>query len=344
MSTSNIVPLSSPVGETPHLQTPPSKDLPPIKDAADFVTHRIPPPYELVHNLIHASTKVALGGGSKSMKTWTQLLLAICVSHGIPFLGRTTKQGKVLVVNLEVPDWAIQDRLKHLAAALGVEFALGKLDIWNLRGFAADHNLLIPKITERVKEGYALVVIDPIYKIYGDLDENSAGDVALLLNSIERLAVDSGAAIVFAAHFSKGNQSAKESIDRISGSGVFARDPDTLLIFTRHEEADCFTVEPTLRNFPPIEPFVVRWDYPLMKLDETLDPLKLKKTGGRVKKFTIEHLAEVLGEVPCSTSALEELVTTKHKMSHSTFFRLLNDLDMHPQVGKNREGLWCRQK
>jgi RecA-family ATPase len=76
------------------------------------------------------------------------------------------------------------------------------------------------------------------------------------------VAVRTGAAIAFGAHYSKGNQARKESIDRVGGSGVFARDPDSLLNFTRHEERDCFTVEMTLRNHPPQKPFVVKWEYP----------------------------------------------------------------------------------
>ena len=46
-----------------------------------------------------------------------------------------------------------------------------------------------------------------------------------------------------AGHFAKGNASAKGTIDRISGSGVFARDPDSLVVFTRHEEEGAFVVE-----------------------------------------------------------------------------------------------------
>jgi len=37
--------------------------------------------------------------------------------------------------------------------------------------------------------------------------------------------VKTGAAVGFGAHYSKGNQAGKEAIDRVSGSGVFARDP-----------------------------------------------------------------------------------------------------------------------
>src|ERR1019366_7462104 len=78
--------------------------------------------------------------------------------------------------------------------------------------------------------------------------------------------------------------------DRISGSGVFARDPDSLLIFTQHETADAFTVEPILRDFAPVAPFVVRWKFPLMQLADDLDPAKLKQKAGRKKEHDPKKL------------------------------------------------------
>ena len=116
------------------------------------------------------------------------------------------------------------------------------------------------------------------------------------MNAVERVSVETGAAIAFGAHFSKGNQSGKNAIDRVSGSGVFARDPDTLVSFTAHEEADCFTVETTLRNLPPSEPFVVRWEYPLFVRDDLLDPLNLK-TVGRPSKYTVDDAFGQLGDL-----------------------------------------------
>ena len=176
----------------------------------------------------------------------------------------TTTQARVLYVNMEIqPAFAMRRQLA-IADALGITQKPGHLDFWNLRGHAAGHAEVTTRIVERIGDcRYGLVVLDPIYKLYGNTDENSARDVAALLNSIESLAVQSGAAVAFGAHYSKGNQAGKESIDRVSGSGVFARDPDTILNFTSHAEADCFTVEATLRNFPPLDPFVVRWNYPL---------------------------------------------------------------------------------
>ncbi len=109
------------------------------------------------------------------------------------------------------------------------------------------------------------------------------------MNSVEALAVKTGAAVAFGVHYSKGNQASKDAIDRVSGSGVFARDPDSLLNFTKHEEADCYTVEATLRNFPPLDPFVVRWKYPLFTRDTGLDPAALKVPG----KSKIDRAAEL---------------------------------------------------
>ena len=155
----------------------------------------------------------------------------------------------------------------------------------------ASFDKIIPRIIQKLKDTkYDAILLDPLYKIYGEIDENKAGDVALLMNELETLAVKSKAAVLFGAHFSKGNQAGKESIDRVSGSGVYARDPDSILNFTRHEEEEAFVVESNLRNLIPLEKFVVRWQYPLMVRDDCLNPAKLKtgisrSSGSRVGEF-----------------------------------------------------------
>jgi hypothetical protein len=75
---------------------------------------------------------------------------------------------------------------------------------------------LVPEIISLIKDTkYSLVIIDPIYKGLGGRDENAAGDISELCNELERVAVETGAAVVFAAHFSKGNQAGKDAMDRI---------------------------------------------------------------------------------------------------------------------------------
>jgi hypothetical protein len=268
----------------PDAKSKPSS-LPEIVDSVAFMAAPHPAPPELIAGVLHQGSKLSLSGNSKAFKTWIYADLAVSVSHGALWLGFPTVPGKVLYINFEIQPFAWHARIDKLCRAKGIELKPDMLHFWNLRGKAAGFRQLIPLIIQRTKrEGYALIIIDPIYKLLGGAEENSATDIAELLNSFERLAVETAASVAYAHHFAKGNAASKEAIDRQGGSGVFGRDPDSLLVFTAHEEPGAFTVEPILRNFPPVEPFVVRWKFPLMECDEALDPAKLKQVAGKKKE------------------------------------------------------------
>jgi hypothetical protein len=259
--------------------------LPEITDAADFLAQTLPMPAELIAGILHKGSKLALGGNSKAFKTWLLLSLAIAVATGTDWLGFPTSKGKVLFLNFEIQPQAWQRRIAAVTKAQGVELKPGMIQLWNLRGHAADFRDLIPKIIAQAKtEGFALVMLDPLYKLLGAADENSARDISELLNAIEKLAVETKAAVAYSNHFAKGNASGKEAQDRISGSGVFARDPDSLIIFTAHDNPGSFSVELILRNFPPVAPFVVSWNFPIMERADDLDPADLKQVAGRKRE------------------------------------------------------------
>ena len=181
-------------------------------------------------------------------------------------------------------------------------------------------------------ESYTLIIIDPTYKLLFSRDENRAGDIASLMNEFEMMAVRTGAAVAFSAHYSKGNQAQKESIDRIGGSGVFARDPDSILNFTRHEEPDCFTVDMALRNHPPQNAFVVRWEYPLFVVDSVLDPIRLKKAGGRPQLATPTQILDLLDEEPLKAVQWQKLASEEFGIASSTFYSIKNELQEHGRV------------
>jgi hypothetical protein len=147
--------------------------------------------------------------------------------------------------------------------------------------------LLRPELEHQLaRHEFGLIILDPAYKLLGDRDENANGEIAGLMNEFEALAQSSGAAVVVAHHFAKGDSTAKSAIDRMSGAGAWARDPDSILVLTPHEEADCFTVTPVLRNLPQVDEFVVRWDYPLMQVAKDLNPEALRRPQGRSKVCT----------------------------------------------------------
>src|SRR5438874_10896641 len=69
--------------------------LPPIVDAAVFLAEKIPVPREIVWGVLHQGSKIVLGGGSKTFKTWTLLDLAVSVAAGEPWLSFKTSKGRV---------------------------------------------------------------------------------------------------------------------------------------------------------------------------------------------------------------------------------------------------------
>jgi hypothetical protein len=220
--------------------------------------------------------------------------------------------------------------VEQVCRAKGVTIDAGMLMAWNLRGRAqAIENLREEIVTVLKVRPFVLDIIDPIYKALGDRDENRAGDVAAMLNQVEKIAVDTGAAVAFGAHYSKGNQSLKEHVDRIGGSGVFARDPDSIMTMTPHEEEECFTVDATLRNFPPLKPFVVRWDWPVFHRDYESDPMKLKKSAAQEEaqfqpKYSVDMLVErLMVQAGTTIKDLKKQCDEDLGMSKATFYRLL---------------------
>lgn len=79
-------------------------------------------------------------------------------------------------------------------------------------------------------------IVHPIYKVITG-DENSADQMANFCNQFDKVCTELGCAVIYCHHHSKGSQGGKKSMDRASGSGVFARDPDALL--------DLIELEPT---------------------------------------------------------------------------------------------------
>ena len=88
---------------------------------------------------------------------------------------------------------------------------------------------LAPKLIRRAsKKNYIAIIIDPIYKVITG-DENSADQMAHFCNQFDKVCTELGCAVIYCHHHSKGAQGGKRSMDRASGSGVFARDPDALI-------------------------------------------------------------------------------------------------------------------
>lgn len=267
-------------------------------------------PDDLVEGILAVGTKGVLAGSSKSSKTWLLLDMGLSVATGTNWMGLRVKRGRVLFVNLEIGEAFLRKRLIALVDGLPPSHRdLSLLDFWHLRGHLLDIESFSEELRRRIQANhYALIVIDPIYKLMAGLDENRAGDVGALCCQLEALAKSTGAAVVYAAHFSKGAQAGKEAMDRISGSGVIGRDADSLITLTRHAVDKCFVVETTLRNHPGREPFVVEWAFPRMKPRDDLDPNLLRQGAGAKRSASPEQVYQLVPESqPIPSADLYEL-------------------------------------
>ena len=237
---------------------------------------------ELIEGILRRGHKMMLASSSKAGKTFLLIELAISIAEGRRWIGFRCKQGKVLYLNMELDEASFDNRLKRVYEALGIESPHPEnIDIVHLRGQMEQLEKLVPQINRTAKgREYAAIILDPIYKL-GIGDENAAEQVTRFCNAVDKLA-NNGASVIYAHHHSKGAQGAKSSMDRASGSGVFARDPDALLdmielripedlkeeaIVEYGDKVTAWRMDATLREFAQIDPVDLFFSYPVHEVD-----------------------------------------------------------------------------
>jgi len=246
---------------------------------------------ELIQGILRKGHKMLLSGGSKTGKSMLMIQLAIAIATGGHWLNKYCAQGKVLYVNLEIDRASFSRRIAEACQkrAIEPEKLKNNLIVWNLRGHSTTLDKLAPKLIRRcAKENFTAVIIDPVYKVMMG-DENKAGDMAQFCNQFDKIATQLNCAVIYVHHFSKGDQDKKASIDRASGSGVFARDPDVISTVTKlNTDEPAVRVEFTLREFPDMDPIDAWYRYPIHVVDDTGE-LKGKKLVGSSQKKTHEE-------------------------------------------------------
>ena len=269
-------------------------DLPDPEDLA-AVWDNIPPLADcLIDGVLRKGHKMLLAGPSKAGKSFALIELCIAIAEGRQWLGFQCAQGRVLYVNLELDRASCLHRFKDVYDALGWQPKnIRNIDIWNLRGKAVPMDRLAPKLIRRAeKRNYTAVIIDPIYKVITG-DENSADQMANFCNQFDKICTELKAATIYCHHHSKGNQGGKKAMDRASGSGVFARDPDALLDLTELELTDGIRrlqagkarirgIERALNEFAP------GWTEEVGQ-DDRLSPSQMQEYAERKLLLTVQH-------------------------------------------------------
>lgn len=157
----------------------------------------------LLDGLFLAGGAGILGGAPKTGKSFFALELAVAVASGTPGAGTwvVAIPGPVLLLAAEDPLAVVVQRLAALAAARDRALATLPLDL------IVEPVVRLPDGLDRLAATVAqrrpvLLIVDPLIRVHR-ADENSAPEMAAILDGLRTLARDSGCAVLLVHHTRK---------------------------------------------------------------------------------------------------------------------------------------------
>lgn len=190
----------------------------------------LPRPKWLLHNLVPAEALVRLSGNPGSYKSFLALDMALCVATGRNWQGLNTRSAPVLYLAGEGAG-GIQDRV----AAWMRHNQVGDV--------AADRFMLLPRMVLTNAEEWgllvrlvqeirpALIVIDTQQRTTAGVEENSAAEMATVVERWDWLVKQGGATVLVVHHLGK------DASRGARGSSVVNASVDTEMVLTRADES-----------------------------------------------------------------------------------------------------------
>jgi|GEM_PF-4202905 len=238
----------------------------------------------MIEGILKTASSLMISASSKAGKTWSLLDLAFAFANGGKWLGRVCQQVKTLFVNFELSEDTLRERIN----LMGLCSAISPL-LWTLRGHDVDWSVIslyIEDYNEKHPDDPIMaVVLDPIYMMLADADENNNTEVASMLKRVGRLMMRTGGCMAYSHHHSKGGKGNQAMLDRNSGAGAWGRHADAIIDFLPHELDDHYIVECEVRAFkkPEIKVFRKNNDF---RFEETEEDSSDQRKVGPPKKVT----------------------------------------------------------
>lgn len=263
---------------------------------------------QLIHGICRVGEIVNVIAAPKIGKSFLAVCLAWCVALGRSWLGFETVAGRVLIIDNELHEETLADRIDKVAnkMMIAAEDRPGRIHTLSLRG----HELIdLDSIAEFIYSippgAYSAVVFDALYRALPDgCNENENGAMTRLYNTLDRYASQLHAAIFVVHHTSKGDQSGKGVTDVGSGAGAISRAADTHLTIRPHVEDGHAVLEAVTRSFKSPDPLTIKFDYPAW--EATSKPAEVRKQAGQADQSQkdVETDAEVLEALTQSSMPL----------------------------------------
>lgn len=271
---------------------------------------------ELIEGVLRVGHIMAFSAASKQGKTQALIELAVAIATGGKWFGMQCTQGRVLYIDGETDPASFVYRFYGITDRVApgmLNIVEAGIDTWNLRGRAAPLPSLASDIVRAAQGGgYDVMILDPAYP-FMDGDENSAGDMREFCNTLTEMSEMLKCTVVFDHHHSKGAQGDKESMHRMSGSGMFSRHPDAIVDMIKlcvpeeqrvslgmGDSDSAFRVSFDLREFPQKQPFGIFFRHPIHVRDyegvlDELEPMTGSSKGGQAtaRRAKLENLGKV---------------------------------------------------
>jgi hypothetical protein len=266
---------------------------------------------------------------TKTGKSWFALMLLICIATGRDWLGRRVARGSVLLIDNELHDETIENRIATVRHAMNIEpdTHRERFEYVSCRGDWISIQDLIEGIPVKHPPGSLnMIVIDAKYRLFGNgLEENSNDDQTTFHNMIDQFAKAMDCPVVLVHHSTKGDQSGKSVTDVGSGGGSQSRAVDLHMTIRPHQQPGLAVLEGAVRSFAPIEPMTLRWNWPIWTVASDVEPVlpKNSKDGERREDMRARMMKHLTEEWQSVSSLADRCSTQKGR---PPFVDILDDL------------------
>ncbi len=214
----------------------------------------------LIEGILDEGNCMILAGEPKVGKTYLLLQLACALSSGKHWLGRPVQKKNVLYVNVEVDDSVILSRVDAISRYMEIDE--NNIFMINMRGSTVRYSDFFEYIlSDKCKDMMSridVLIVDPIYKLFMG-DENSQREVTAFFRYVDKSLLSIGKTFIFSHHHNKG---IGNTLSRISGTSVFSRFPDSILMVRRIDN-NMIEISYDLRNMESPEPETFVFSPPL---------------------------------------------------------------------------------
>jgi len=272
----------------------------------------------LLKGIIPKSGITILAAKPKVGKTLLTFNLALCVASGRPYLGRETRQGAVILIQMEDP----QDLMKQRFKVMGYGEECPICICQKMLNLNKNFNELMDKIE---KYRPVLVIFDPLIYLTNIKDENSAVDVANAFKPLRKIALEKETAVLVVHHHRKGENNSEEAM---RGSSAIMGAVDQAINLFREKQEPVARVH-ILGRYGKYEEFMIQLNEETLWWEQAGDIQSWKQEKRKVQ--VKDYLKEV-GE-----ARLDEIAKDLGE-SESTIRRIVKNMGDEVQIEEKSSG------